>query len=60
MTVSKFKIIMDVETNLNKDELVHLLDKKLSELVHNVYKADEGAGVVSLAACVDHIALIDP
>jgi len=57
MIVSKFKIIMDVETNLSQDELVHLLDEKLSKLVHDVYKAEEGADTVSLDVGVDHIAL---
>lgn len=58
MTVNKFKIIMDVATNLSQDEVVRLLDEKLSELVHDVYKAEEGTDVVSLDAGVEHIALI--
>jgi len=56
MTVNKFKVILDVETNLTQDELADVLEK-LPELVHHVYKADESADVVSLDVDINHLAL---
>jgi len=58
MTVNKFKVIMDVETNLTQNELAGMLEK-LPELVHHVYKADEGADVISLDVDINHLALTD-